>query len=159
MGIEIERKFLLRDDSWRNKVERQDKIQQGYLANSALASVRIRVFGEQANINIKSRDLGVQRSEYEYPIPVEEARELLATLCDKRQIDKTRHYVSHAQHSWEIDEFHGDNQGLVVAELELKAKDESFSEPQWLGKEVTQEERYYNIALVDNPYCDWDLRD
>ena len=154
MAIEIERKFLLRSESWRDEVSRREEICQAYLSNSNQASVRIRIHGELANINIKSRTLGVQRSEYEYPIPLEEAREMVSSLCNK-QIIKTRHYVEYERHTWEIDEFHGDNQGLVVAELELGTVNEHYSSPEWLGKEVTDEERYYNIALIEKPFREW----
>lgn len=155
MPTEIEKKFLLKDDTWRDQVKQSRKIRQGYLGHIARASVRIRLEGDRANINIKSADLAMVRQEYEYPIPVEEALEMLDNLCESPQIDKIRYLVDYAGHTWEIDEFFGDNAGLLVAEIELGAEDEAFARPDWLGKEVTDDGRYYNVNLVQNPYSNW----
>lgn len=152
---EIERKFLV-GPGWREQKSEGIRFQQGYLANNERCSVRVRIEGDVANINIKEMRLGVSREEYEYAVPVEEARQLLDTLCQRPLIDKTRYEVANGSHVWEIDEFHGANHGLVVAEIELSAEDEEFSRPDWLGKEVTSERRYYNVALAVHPYQDWD---
>ena len=127
---------------------------QGYLAGGGRVSVRVRVEADEARLNLKSGGLVASRQEYEYPIPVDEARELLA-LADGPLIDKTRHLVEHGGKTWEVDEFHGDNTGLVVAEIELTREDEPFASPPWLGTEVTLLERYYNVRLVSHPYCAW----
>lgn len=155
MPIEIERKFLLKNDSWRSEVISSSRIRQGYLAPVSKASVRVRVDGERANINIKSATLGVRRMEYEYPIPLEEAQELLDELCQTPQIDKTRNIVKYSGHIWEIDEFYGDNDGLIVAEIELKDENEVFEKPTWLGDEVSDDIRYYNVNLVKHPFKNW----
>ena len=157
MATEIERKFLLKDDSWRDSADNGVPFRQGYLLGSEHASVRVRIEGERANINIKSATLGVYRQEYEYPIPLDDARELLDTLCEKPQIEKVRHHLHLGDHTWEIDVFAGDNAGLVVAEIELGSEDEPFERPPWLGEEVSHDTRYYNVCLVKHPYCDWQV--
>ncbi len=155
MAIEIEKKFLLVNDTWRQQVYKSIAFKQGYLVGSDKSSVRVRIQGEQANINIKGATIGISRQEFEYPIPVDDAHELLATLCDKPLIEKTRHYVSVADHTWEIDEFFGDNAGLFVAEIELSHENEDFDMQDWLGKEVSDDKRYYNSMLIKNPYKNW----
>jgi adenylate cyclase len=154
MPREIERKFLVNGDAWRAQAHRRVRMTQGYLASGGRVSVRVRVAGDEARLNLKSGGLVASRPEYEYPIPVDEARELLA-LADGPLIDKTRHLVEHDRKTWEVDEFHGDNRGLVVAEIELTREDEPFASPPWLGTEVTLLERYYNVRLVSHPYCAW----
>jgi adenylate cyclase len=155
MATEIERKFLLLDDTWRSEIEKSICIRQGYLAGSEKSSIRVRIAGDQANINIKSATLGVTRSEYEYPIPVNEANEILDLLCEGPLIEKTRYYVPHGNHCWEIDVFSGENDGLIVAEIELARVDEDFERPDWLGEEVSDDTRYYNVCLVKHPYKNW----
>ncbi|CAA6815546.1 MAG: Adenylate cyclase [uncultured Thiotrichaceae bacterium] len=155
MPVEIERKFLVKDDAWRSQVYEQREIRQGYMANNERCSVRVRVSNQSANINIKSMTYGVSRAEYEYPIPVEEAHELLNTLCKIPLIEKTRYLVKHAGKVWEIDEFAGDNQGLTVAEIELESESESFELPAWVDREVSTLERYYNMRLTHYPFKDW----
>ncbi len=155
MATEIERKFLLKDDSWREGADAGTRFRQGYLIGAEKASVRVRIEGEQANINIKSATLGVERQEYEYPIPLTDARELLDTLCEPPQIEKRRYHVPYGDHLWEVDVFEGDNAGLVVAEVELAAEDEAFEMPPWAGDEVSHDTRYYNVCLVKHPYCEW----
>ena len=155
MATEIERKFLLRNDNWRKDVDSSVAIRQGYLAGTEKASVRVRIAGDRANINIKSATLDVTRKEYEYEIPLNEANELLDTLCEGPLIEKTRYHVHHGSHLWEIDDFIGDNQGLVVAEVELDDVDENYERPDWLGEEVSDDPRYYNVCLVRHPYKDW----
>lgn len=127
---------------------------QGYLASGKGLSVRVRVAGERAWLNIKAGQLAAARLEYEYEIPPLEARELL-TLCAGPTIDKTRHFVREGASEWEVDEFHGANAGLVVAELELEREDQPFELPDWLGAEVTHLARYYNVSLVERPYSAW----
>src|SRR5262245_16088996 len=147
MPREIERKFLLKNDAWRALVQRSRRMTQGYLASGGRVSVRVRVAGDEAWLNIKAGGLVASRPEYEYAIPVDEARELLA-LVEGPLIDKTRHYIPDGALTWEIDEFHGDNGGLVVAELELEREDQRFPKPHWLGTDVTELRRYYNVCLV-----------
>ncbi|RCS30818.1 CYTH domain-containing protein [Rhodanobacter denitrificans] len=161
MAIEIERKFLLANDGWRAAVERSEPIAQGYLVGakalrdgSARASVRARLAGEQAWLNIKAATPGIARAEFEYPIPVEDARSLLAALCDG-VLEKTRHYVRVDGVLFEVDEFAGDNAGLLVAEVELPAVDAPFPRPPWLGREVSVLTRYYNVNLIAHPYRQW----
>ncbi len=161
MGIEIERKFLLAGDGWRTAARKVVPMAQGYLNDLAMvdsgamqASVRVRIEGEAALLNIKSREAGPSRQEFEYGIPLADARALLA-LCVGGRIDKHRHYVEYAGHLWEIDEFRGDNEGLVVAEIELGSVDEAFARPDWLGAEATHAQRYYNLALASRPYAQW----
>jgi adenylate cyclase len=161
MPIEIERKFLVEGDDWRHAAHKVVPMAQGYLNDLALvdggamrASVRVRIAGDEAFLNLKSRELGHTRQEFDYPIPVADARALLA-LCVGGVIDKHRHYVEHAGHLWEVDEFHGDNAGLVVAEIELHSADEAFARPAWLGREATDAPRYYNLALASRPYSQW----
>ena len=158
MPVEIERKFLVKNDTWWSAVAHSTQIRQGYLVPTekmGKASVRIRLEGDKANVNIKSATLGMHRMEYEYPIPKDEAIEMLDQLCEKPQISKNRHRVNYGDHVWEIDEFFGDNAGLIVAEIELSAIDEVFEIPDWLGMEVTDDKRYYNVNLVKHPYSDW----
>ena len=165
MGIEIERKFLLVGDGWRAQVVKAVRMAQGYINDMAAmrdgrqnASVRVRIAGGEAFLNLKSRELGSTRQEFDYPIPVADAEALLA-LCVGGRIDKVRHYVQPEGHTWEVDEFAGDNAGLVVAELELASADEAFARPAWLGREVTQELRYYNLALAERPYSRWNAQE
>ena len=161
MGIEIERKFLVTGDGWRSAAREVVPMAQGYLNDLAAmdagrmkASVRVRIAGDQAFLNLKSRELGHTRQEFDYPIPVVDARALLA-LSVGGLIDKRRHLVEHQGHLWEVDEFLGDNAGLVVAEIELDSADEAFDKPDWIGAEVTDSSRYYNLALATRPYSQW----
>nr|KAJ9631596.1 hypothetical protein H2204_008042 [Knufia peltigerae] len=161
MGIEIERKFLVTHDGWRTAAHRIIPMAQGYINDlGALdrgtqnASVRVRIEGDKAALNLKSRTLGHTRQEFDYPIPVQDARDLLA-LCVGGLIDKRRHLVQHAGLTWEVDEFLGDNAGLVVAEVELDSADQAIDLPDWIGAEVTDDARYYNVALANNPYSQW----
>ncbi len=155
MGIEIEKKFLLANDNWRKQVEKSIQFSQGYLVGSEKSSVRIRIEGDKSNLNIKGATLGVRRQEFEYPIPMDDARELLATLCAEPLIEKTRHYIHIGEHVWEIDEFAGDNEGLIVAEVELNDENESIEIQDWVGQEVSGDKRYYNAMLIKNPYKNW----
>ena|SRR5881394_4072801 len=154
MPREIERKFLLFSDAWRPLAHRRQAMSQGYLAGSERVSVRVRVAGHEAHLNIKSGGLVASRQEYEYAVPIDEARELL-TLCPGPLVEKTRHYVDFGGFEWEVDEFDGANAGLIVAELELDAEDQAFPRPAWLGQEVTHLRRYYNVSLVGHPFSAW----
>jgi len=161
VGIEIERKFRVEDESWRGQVVRSVRMAQGYINDmDALrsgrqnASVRVRIAGDQAFLNLKSRELGRSRQEFDFAIPLADAQALLA-LCVGGLIDKVRHYIPQDDLTWEVDEFAGDNAGLVVAELELPAVDTAFARPSWLGREVTEEQRFYNLALAERAYSRW----
>lgn len=155
MGLEIERKFLVASEAWRQHVGRSLPMHQGYLGDeSGRASVRVRLEGAQARLNIKAAVVGAARAEYEYAIPPPDAVEMLERLCIGR-LDKARHYVEVGAHIWEVDEFFGDNAGLVVAEIELQRIDEAFQRPDWLGREVTDDRRYYNHHLALHPYRSW----
>ncbi|NOQ34668.1 MAG: CYTH domain-containing protein [Methylococcaceae bacterium] len=155
MAIEIEHKFLLANDDWREQVSHSSHYKQGYLTSDAHSSVRVRIANDKAWLNIKSATIGTQRQEYEYPIPPTDADEILSTLCHKPLVEKVRHFVTYEKHLWEIDEFSGDNEGLIVAEIELSAIGEDFSKPSWLGLEVTEDVRYYNNMLSKQPYSSW----
>jgi adenylate cyclase len=155
MPQEIERKFLVRNDAWRAAADHGTRYKQGYLCEPRFASVRVRIEGEVARLNIKSATLGISRREYEYDIPLRDAEDMLKTLCDGPVIEKTRYHVEHGDHVWEIDVFDGDNAGLVVAELELQREDEPYEPPDWLGAEVSHDKRYYNVMLARHPYKDW----
>jgi len=155
MPIEIERKFLLASNEWRDEVKCSYRIRQGYMGEVGKASVRVRVQGDKANINIKSATLEMRRMEYEYEIPLDEAQEMLDQLCNQPQVDKTRFIVEQGKHKWEIDEFYGENEGLIVAEIELCDESEAFDKPAWVGEEVTEDPRYYNVNLITNPFKNW----
>jgi len=159
MGIEIERKFLIVDDSWKSQVTETLSIKQGYLQSgletSQKSSIRIRISNQQANINIKSAELSTTRQEFEYAIPIDDAEQMLQTLCAERLIEKTRYLVPFGAHLWEVDIFTGDNAGLQVAEIELTAVDEMYEKPTWLGAEVSDDIRYYNNSLIKTPYSHW----
>jgi adenylate cyclase len=161
MPLEIERKFLVIGDAWREAAHEVLPMAQGYINDMAAmdngtqkASVRVRIQGDAAFLNLKSRELGHTRQEFDYPIPVADARVLL-DLCVGGVIDKRRHYVRHEGHLWEVDEFLSDNAGLVVAEIELDDAEEAFVKPTWIGKQVTDSLRYYNLALASRPYSAW----
>lgn len=161
MPIEIERKFLVTSDAWRTQATRVVDMAQAYLndlatldAGAMNVSVRVRIQGDAAFLNMKSRELGTTRQEFDYPIPVEDARALLALSVGGR-IEKRRHYVEVGGRTFEVDEFLGENAGLVVAELELEDADAAFERPEWLGEEVTDQARYYNLALASRPYSTW----
>ena len=155
MGWEIERKFLVTGDGWRARAGAGIAMRQGYLAGAGRSSVRVRLEGDQARLNIKGATLGVQRLEFEYAIPPEDARHMLEELCEGPLVEKTRYPVQVGGHVWEVDCFSGDNAGLVVAEVELAHADEDFEMPAWAGPEVSHLPRYYNVALVRHPYREW----
>ena len=155
MAEEIERKFLVRSDGWRGGVLRSAYYRQGYMAVNDRCGVRVRLQDDQAWLTIKSATLGVRRQEYEYTIPPADAREMLDTLCGERTLSKTRHFVEHDGDLWEIDVFDGDNEGLVLAEIELTDVEQSFTRPDWLGEEVSGDTRYHNSSLAARPYKLW----
>ncbi len=157
MATEIERKFLVVGDDWRAAVERSEVFRQGYIVTGEhhRGSVRVRISADRAWLNLKSATRGIERLEFEYPIPVEDASQILDTLCQSPIIEKTRHYVRHAGHIWEVDVFEGENKGLIVAEVELETADERLELPTWVGNEVTDDLRYYNACLVKHPFSTW----
>ena len=154
MGTEIERKFLVEGHDWRQG-SRARRLRQGYLSPDPERSVRVRLVGDDAWLTIKGASAGCARVEFEYPIPTQDALHLLDELCIRPVIDKTRHDVRYGAHRWEIDEFHGANEGLVIAEIELAAEDEHFERPPWLGAEVSDDPRYYNVNLARHPFSNW----
>ncbi|ARO87737.1 CYTH domain-containing protein [Nitrosospira lacus] len=159
MNKEIERKFLVEDknaDSWRNAI--YSEIRQGYLSVDKQRTVRVRIAGDSAYLTIKGITAGATRAEYEYPIPVAHAREMLDDLCLRPLIEKRRYRVGYGGLVWEVDEFYGDNAGLIVAEVELKSAQQVFDRPPWAGEEVTDDPRYYNANLVNHPYTKWKSR-
>jgi len=155
VGVEIERKFRVTSDAWRASVAGSVRYQQGYLSRSPTAAIRVRTDGERAYLNIKSTTDGVTRLEYEYPIPLADAEELLARVALRPLIVKTRHYVDFAGRRWEIDVFEAENAGLVIAEVELEAADADVVLPPWVGREVSADPRYYNSSLSERPYSEW----
>lgn len=156
MSLEIERKFLVKNDEFKNASFQQKTLKQGYLNSDKNRTVRIRIADNQAFITVKgiSNDAGTTRFEWEKEIEVKEATEMLS-LCDPTIIEKTRFLVKNGQHIFEIDEFYGDNKGLIVAEIELNFENETFEKPSWLGEEVTGIVKYYNANLSKLPFCDW----
>ncbi|MFV5687546.1 CYTH domain-containing protein [Flavobacterium sp. ZT3R25] len=154
--IEIERKFLVKDNSFKTTAFAENHIAQGYLSSVPQRTVRVRIKGEKGFLTIKgiSNESGLSRFEWEKEIPVEEAKALLL-LCEKGVIDKTRFEVRSGNHVYEIDVFYGDNEGLIIAEIELGSETETFEKPSWLDEEVTDDKRYYNSYLSNNPYKNW----
>lgn len=155
MPLEIERKFLVVGD-FKAEAYNHEEIVQGYLSSVPERTVRIRIKGEKAYITIKGKSdhAGISRYEWEKEIEIDEARELIQ-LCEPGIIDKIRYYIKKGKHTFEVDEFRGDNKGLIMAEIELGNENESFIKPDWLGKEVTGDRRYYNASLGKVPYTKW----
>lgn len=151
---EIERKFLVAGDNWRNHSRSATPFKQAYLNSDPERTVRVRIEGDVAMLTIKGKSHGISRLECEYPIPVPDAEKLLA-ICETAPLEKTRYLVEYQGHTWEVDEFHGTNQGLVVAEIELEDEKAAFARPDWLGQEVSGDARYYNSALSLNPWREW----
>jgi len=156
MIVEIERKFLVKDDSFKNETSNKIRITQKYLSSVPERSVRIRIKGNEAYITIKGvgNQSGISRLEWEKEITVVEAKELF-NICESGVIDKTRYIVLKGQHVFEIDEFYGDNQGLIIAEIELSSEEEKFIRPDWLGEDVTGDTKYFNSMLTKNPFSRW----
>lgn len=158
MAIEIERKFLVKNDGFKNESVRELRITQKYLSTVPERTVRIRIKGEIGFITIKGigKESGASRFEWEREISVKNAKELFK-ICEPGTIDKTRYNVKYGDHTFEVDEFYGDNEGLTVAEVELSSEDEKIDKPDWLGKEVTGDVNYFNSMLIKNPYSKWKI--
>jgi CYTH domain-containing protein len=154
MGKEIERKYLINDDSWRQGAS-GTTYRQGYLSTVKERTVRVRTIDDKGFLTIKGITIGATRREYEYEIPTADANEMLDELCEKPIIEKTRFKISHAGLTWEIDEFSGVNQGLIVAEVELESEDQNIDFPPWVGVEVSGDPRYFNSNLIAKPYANW----
>ncbi|MDY7537799.1 CYTH domain-containing protein [Undibacterium sp. RTI2.1] len=154
MGIEIERKFLVTNTDWKQQGQGVH-LCQGYICSDPGRIVRVRIEGEQAMLTIKGKTEGISRGEWEYPIPVQDARELLSGLCAQPLIEKYRYRILYQGLMWEVDEFLGDNAGLIVAEVELESESQAFSRPAWLGEEVSHDHRYANANLLKHPFCQW----
>ena len=154
MAIEIERKFLIKEKPF-SIAKRSLKIKQGYIINEKSKVIRVREKGDDYFLTIKGNNIGISRLEYDFPISKEDAKELIFHFCKTTLIEKTRHYIEHKGHTWEVDEFHGKNDGLIVAEIELESEDEKFEIPDWVGEEVTQDDRYYNMNLAIHPFTSW----
>lgn len=155
MGREIERKYLVTGDAWRTGVVKRQRFEQGYLAITGDCAVRVRLAGDEARLNIKNATLDIERQEYEYPVPPDDAREMLETLCRGRSLTKVRHWVDHDGDTWEVDVFEGANRGLVLAEIELEDREQRFALPEWIGREVSGDRRYLNASLALSPYTTW----
>lgn len=154
MGEEIERKFLVKDDSWRGKGAGK-RYRQGYLSTVKERTVRIRTVGDKGLVTIKGIAVGATRSEYEYEIPLADANEILDNLCERPLIEKVRYRIPRGDLVWEIDQFDGENRGLIVAEVELKNEKQTVPLPSWIGQEVTGDLRYSNANLVAHPFSTW----
>ena len=153
MPQEIERKFLVRHDGYKEGASKS-YFRQGYLCSHKDRVVRVRIAADSATLSIKGATVGAVRPEFEYPIPLKDAQALL-DLCEKPLVEKYRYTLSYGGMTWEVDEFSGDNEGLVVAEIELTSEGQDFQKPDWVGKEVTYDSRYYNAALIHSPYKTW----
>ena len=154
MGTEIERKFLMKDDAWRS-LAKGTKYRQGYLNSTKERVVRVRTIDDKGFLTIKGITTGATRVEYEYEIPDAEATAMLDELCEKPLIEKNRYKIAFDGFTWEVDEFFGENQGLIVAEVELESEDQPFEKPDWIGEEVTGDPKYFNSNLIQNPYLKW----
>jgi CYTH domain-containing protein len=154
MATEIERKFLVQGERWRS-LATGSVYCQGYITSGNGRTVRVRMIGEQGYLTIKGPTVGLARSEFEYPIPVADAREMLETLCDRPWIEKTRYKIPWQGLIWEVDEFAGENQGLILAEVELTDPTQAIDLPDWIGKEVSDDRRYFNSNLAKHPFTHW----
>ena len=154
MGMEIERKFLVQDNSWRILAS-GTQYRQGYLNSAKERTVRVRTIDDKGFLTIKGITTGASRIEYEYEIPAADADAILTDLCEKPLIEKSRYKIDYEGFVWEVDEFFGENQGLIVAEVELESEDQKFEKPEWIGDEVTGDPKYFNSNLINNPYLKW----
>lgn len=154
MGEEIERKFLVVGDGWRNTAE-AEPLRQGFLSTEPERTVRVRLAGSRGSLTIKGKTIGARRQEFEYEIPGADAQRMLDTLCERPLIEKVRYRLRVGRHIWEVDVFEGENAGLVIAEVELESEDEAFEKPDWAGEEVTDDPRYFNSNLVAKPFRTW----
>ncbi|MCG6868860.1 MAG: CYTH domain-containing protein [Gammaproteobacteria bacterium] len=150
----IERKYLVEGDAWRSLADGK-RYRQGYLSTVRERTVRVRTVGERGYLTIKGENEGIARAEFEYGIPFDDANELLDGLCERPLIEKDRYKISDGDLTWEVDDFFGDNAGLVLAEVELESEDQSFEKPGWIAREVSDDPRYYNVNLIANPYKNW----
>jgi CYTH domain-containing protein len=153
MAFEIERKFLVKENDWRNC--QGTMYRQGYLSTNEKRTVRVRVIDDRGYLTIKGISRGAVRVEYEYKIPKAEADAMLYDLCQKPIIEKRRYKIDFKGFVWEVDEFFGANQGLIIAELELESEDQVFTKPEWVGEEVTGDPKYFNANLIHHPYSEW----
>ncbi|WP_299872959.1 CYTH domain-containing protein [uncultured Cocleimonas sp.] len=154
MAKEIERKFLI-DLGLIGDLPDGKLISQGFIGTNDKTVVRTRIIGDKAFLTLKGEVIGFTRSEFEYQIPIDDATNIIKELCSGGVVDKTRYEIIHEKHTWEIDIFHGQNEGLVVAEVEVQSESESVSLPKWIVKEVTGESKYFNVSLLNNPYSQW----
>lgn len=154
MGVETERKFLVIGDAWR-KPAKGIKYRQGYLSSVKERVVRVRTIDDKGYLTIKGITTGATRLEFEYDIPTEDANRLLDEICEKPLIEKNRYVIKQGNLKWEVDEFFGENDGLILAEIELESENQQFTIPEWIGEEVTGDPRYYNSNLIKNPYRKW----
>ncbi len=154
MAKEIERKYRIKDNTWKSQIHSSHSIKQGYLNLEPTRTVRVRIMGPKAFLTIKGKNIKTTRLEFEYEIPIDDALQLLQ-LCEKPLLEKTRHEIHINKLIWEIDEFEGDNQGLIIAEVELQDENQEIELPSWIEKEVSHEPRYYNSNLIQNPYKNW----
>ena len=154
MGTEIERKFLVRDDSFRSLAQ-GTRYRQGYLNSVKERVVRVRTIDDKGFLTIKGITTGATRAEYEYEIPLKEAEAMLDELCEQPLIEKNRYKIAHKGFIWEVDEFFGENQGLIFAEVELESEDQPYDKPEWITDEVTGDPKYFNSNLIQNPYKNW----
>ncbi len=155
MGIEIEKKFLLANDTWK-ELATGTTYRQGYLSSSKQSSVRVRTINDKGFLTVKGKSIGATRMEFEYEIPSEDAQTLLDELCAQPIIHKKRYKIEYKGFVWEVDEFFGENSGLVVAEIELESENQQFIKPDWIGEEVTSDIRYFNSNLNKHPYSLWE---
>ena len=154
MGLEIEKKFLVKGDRWRS-LGKGTPYRQGYLSSVKERTVRVRTIQDRGYLTIKGISRGAARAEFEYEIPYSDALEMLEQLCETPLIEKVRYKIEHNGLVWEIDEFSGDNQGLIVAEVELQSVDQTFDKPEWIGSDVTRDPRYFNANLIHYPFRMW----
>lgn len=154
MALEIERKYLLKNEDWRSEVNSEIHIKQGYLNSVKERTVRVRIKGDKGYITVKGKNESATRQEFEYEIPIADVESMLL-LCEKPVIEKIRREILMDGKTWEIDEFYGENKGLIVAEIELESEEETYDIPAWLGEEVTHDPRYYNSRLISHPYRLW----
>lgn len=155
MAIEIERKFLILNDSWKASKPHFKYYKQAYFCNTEKVSIRVRITQGKAWVSFKSATRNISRFEFEYPVPIEEAEQMMQQFSVGAMVSKTRYFLPIDKHIWEIDVFDGENEGLCVAEIELESEQEPFIKPEWLGAEVSHDERYLNCNLVDHPYSQW----
>ena len=154
MAIEIERKFLVNQSPF-HLAKKSRHIKQGYIVHDQKQVIRVRKKDRDYFLTIKGSNNGISRLEFEFPIPKNDAEELFLHFCQTAIIDKTRHYIDYKGHTWEVDEFHGDNHGLVIAEIELQSVNEKFNLPEWIGDDVSAENKYYNMNLAKHPFKEW----